>query len=163
MLTINATIITAWSTVILSIITFFYVIFTYKILKEQKKSIKIAALEKILENVYSPLLIANTRLNYGNLEGDCMGFATPERLQEEYLRFSGDLFKVSENYGHLLDQDIIQNHSELWNMTIDDSVAIAYEINKREKYDILIENFNKDVMARKNNYKVELDKLIGNF
>ena len=163
MSTINLTDITAWSTVILSIITFIYVILTYKILKEQRKSIKIAALEKILEKVYSPLVKANSNLNFGNLEGINIGNADTKGLQRAYITFAGELSEVSKNYGHLLDQDIIQNHSELWNMTIDDSVAIAYEINKREKYDILIENFNKDVMARKNNYKVELDKLIGNF
>ena len=163
MLTINATSITAWSTVILSIITFFYVILTYKILKEQQRSIKIAALEKILEKVYSPLLKANTRLNYGNLEGDCIGQVTPEGLQGEYIKFSGELSKVSENYGHLLDQDIIQNYSELWNMTIDESVAIAYDIKIKDHYDLLIEDFIKDVMKTKNKYKVELDKLIGNF
>lgn len=138
MLTINATSITAWSTVILSIITFFYVILTYKILKEQKKSIKIAALEKILEKVYSPLLKANTHLKFGNLERTVIGgILTIEELQRAYIKFHGELSKVSENYGHLLDQDIIQNHSELWNLTIDDSYCIGYVEEERYRYDLL--------------------------
>jgi hypothetical protein len=100
-------------------------------------------------------------LNFDNLES-VWGFPTNETITRAYMKFAEKLSKVSENYGHLLDQDIIQNHSKLWNMTDDDSLEIGY-VGIRKKYDILIEDFNKDVMARKNKYKIELDKLEGNF
>ena len=162
MVIINSTDMTAWSTVILAIITFVYVILTHNILKEQRKSIKIAALERKLEKVYSPLVETKTGLNFGNLDS-VRGIPDTESIERAYLKFAKKLSEVSENYGHLLDQDIIQNHSEIWNMTNDDSFIIAGYINERKKYDILIEDFNKDVMARKNKYKIELNKLEGNF
>lgn len=157
----DSTDITAWSTVLLSIITAIYVILTHSILKEQRKSIKIAALEKKLEKVYSPLVVASSNLDYGNLEG-VMGQPNEHGLIREYNIFAGELSKVRKNYGHLLDQDIFQNHSELWNMTYEDSFLIANATDERKKYDRLIEDFNKDIVARKNKYKIELDKLEGN-
>lgn len=159
-LIMDSTEITAWSTVVLSIITAFYVILTHYILKEQRKSIKIAALEKKLEKVYSPLVVASANLNSGNLEG-AMGQTNEDGLIREYNRFAGELSKVRKNYGHLLDQDIIQNHNELWNMTYEDSFLIANDDTERKKYDRLIEDFNEDIIARKNKYKIELDKLEG--
>ena len=101
-------------------------------------------------------------MNVGNLDSVC-SVPDDESIARAYREFAGKLSKVSENYGHLIDQDIIQNYSKLWNMTWDDSVGISYVIDIRENYDILIEDFNKDVMARKNKYKIELDKLEGNF
>lgn len=159
---VNSTNITAGSTVVLSIITIFYVIITHKILKEQRKSIKIAALEKKLEKVYSPLAVASTNLNPENFDG-VMGRATPESIVREYGKFATKLSEVIKNYGHLLDHDIIQNHSILWNMTYEDSFLLGHDNNQREKYDELIKDFNKDVVAIKNKYKIELDKLEGNF
>ena len=159
---VNSTDITAGSTVVLSIITISYVILTHKILKEQRKSIKIAALEKKLEKVYSPLAVASTNLNHGNLEGS-MGKLAPQSIALEYEKFATKLSEVIKNYGHLLDHDIIQNHSILWNITYEDSFELSHDNNLREKYDELIKDFNKDVVAIKNKYKIELDKLEGNF
>lgn len=157
----DSTDITAWSTVVLSIITAIYAILTHSILNEQRKAIKIAALEKKLEKVYSPLVVASANLNSGNLEG-LMGFTNEEGLIREYNRFAAELSKVRKNYGHLLDQDIIQNHNELWNMTSEVSFLIANNNDERKKYDRLIEDFNKDIIAIINKNKIELDKLEGN-
>jgi|LGVF01.1.fsa_nt_gb hypothetical protein len=97
--------ITSWSTVLLTFITIIYVVLTHLILNDQKKSRQILAIEKKLENVFSPLDEAvNTLL----LNKQMFNVVDIDQI---YNLFNGKLESVRKNYGYIVFTDTeLQEH-----------------------------------------------------
>ncbi len=153
--------ITAWSTVVLALITGYYAYITHLTFRELNKDRQIVAIEKKLERVYSPFEEAITTLKKDALEYDSSGgHQTPESVERQYYKFDNKIIEVKKNYGHLIDSDIIKNHSNIWDIS-DDAVYIANDPKTQKKYELYIDNFFKDVKAKKRKYQNELAKLQG--
>ena len=144
-------IVLAFSTIILVIITAGYAKSTKKLLDEQVILRKIASIEKVLENVYSPM---NNALNEFRLQNDNL---PNDKIPENYDRNFQDLYnnfqKIDVKYHHLFDQKIIKCDIEiwgLWNQYIREKNIPNYKLlNSR------IDKFN-DVIS----HKIDKNKLL---
>lgn len=106
-------IILAISTIILVIITAGYAISTKDLLDDQVKSRKIAPIEKVLENIYSPILIALNQfmLNCESLPENRI----PDVYNNAFKDFNDAIMNIASKYFHLMNQEIINYYNtELW-------------------------------------------------
>ncbi|VVB91670.1 Uncharacterised protein [uncultured archaeon] len=150
--------VTAWSTVVLAVITGYYAYISRLTFRELNKDRQIAAIEKKLEKVYSPFEEAITTLKNDVSEDDPHGIPTPESVERQYYIFDKKITEVKKNYGHLIDPDIIKNHFNIWE--ISKRAFIIVNVPKsRKEYDQHIDNFLKDVRAKKHKYQIELANL----
>lgn len=102
----------AFATIRLVNLTSKYAKSTKDMLNEQVKLRKIASIEKMLENVYSPM--DNTLTEF---ELTLKPFSTdkiPGTYDHTFKDLNDKLFKIKMNYGHLFDDDIIKYYKEIW-------------------------------------------------
>lgn len=106
--------VTAGATVVLAVITIWYAISTYKLLKETQVARKINTIEKKLEKVYSPMEEALTRfdLTKKNLESD--GGSLLSNIGVSFDELNNQFLQIKRNYGHIIFKDtlVIQYHKQ---------------------------------------------------
>jgi hypothetical protein len=158
--------VTAGATVVLAAITAFYAYLTNSILKEQRRAIKIAALEKKLENIYSPLeeAIVTFILDIKKIQPSNYS-ESKQKVETIFLELADKLKKVKRNYGHLIDKDIFRYHRKIWYFSPTEGFL---EWKTQGELDNLISNFrndielfDKDISKKKDMYKIELYNLQG--
>lgn len=152
----------AFATLFLVIITGDYAKSTKEMLDEQIKLNEIVAIEKRLEKVYSPIEEAVTKfdLKADNLMDLMAGDQLSENIRGIFEKMTQSLLEVKKNYGHLIDPDIIQSHSELWR------IYLAYEYNTLSRAEIdalrdLINVFHGHIGVKISEYKGRLEELQG--
>jgi len=92
---------------ILVFVTFLYLIATQEILKEQENTRKIYSIDKLLENVYSPINNALTEF-YQQLGGidSLPSDYTPDNIREKFKDLHEKQLEINRKYGHLFNDDI---------------------------------------------------------
>lgn len=152
----------AFATLFLVIITGDYAKSTKEMLDEQIKLNEIVATEKRLEKVYSPIEEAVTKfdLEADNLMDLMVGDQLSENIRSIFEKMTQSLLEVKKNYGHLIDPDIIQSHSELW------KIYLAYGYNTLSQAEIgtlrdLINDFHGHIGVKISEYKGRLEELQG--
>lgn len=104
--------INAYAVVILVFLTLWYAYSTRSMLGEQTKSRKIAAMEKKLEHVYSPM---NNALNKSKLYIESL---PKDTIPNGYASFFNDLINnfevINKDYGHLFDSDMKKHYKETY-------------------------------------------------
>ncbi len=106
-------IILAFSTVVLVIITVGYAKSTKDLVDEQVKSRQVASIEKVLENIYSPINIALNQfmLNCESLPENRI----PDVYNNSFKELNDVIMNIASKYYHLINQKIINYYNfELW-------------------------------------------------
>ena len=150
----------AYAVVILVILTGWYAWSTRSALDNERKNRKITAIEKKLENVYSPMDEAVTEFK---LESEkilaVLGAEddVPVKIKEIFEKLTKNLFGVKRHYGHLIDFDIINSHQDVWNLYLS-----LDKTTDREKLDDFIDTINvfgKDIIIKISKYKKEIEDI----
>ncbi|HEY9245712.1 MAG TPA: hypothetical protein VIO11_02590, partial [Candidatus Methanoperedens sp.] len=157
---LDANVVVAAANMILAIITFWYAIFSYSMLGEQRKSRQIEAIEKRLEKVYSPMDEAITEFD---LEADQViqlegGDPLSRDIKNAFEGLTKNLLIVKREYGHLIDFNVVQSHNDLWKF------YIAHRHNTLSQAEIdtlrgLINVFHRHIGVKISEYKKQLEDL----
>jgi len=150
----------AYAVVILVILTGWYAWSTRSALDDERKNRKITAIEKKLENVYSPMDEAVTEFKLESekilaelgAEDD-----VPVKIKEIFEKLTENLLGVKRHYGHLIDFDIINSHQDVWNLYLS-----LDKTTDREKLDDFIDTINvfgKDIIIKISKYKTEIEDI----
>ncbi len=106
-------VILAFSTIVLVLITINYAKSTKKLLDEQVKLRKLNYSKDILENVYSPL---NNALNKFRWNAESLPIdRIPQNYNREFEALYDDILKINNKYNHLINQKIKNRFQEVWN------------------------------------------------
>lgn len=107
------TIISGLFTIVLVLITARYAKSTKDLVDEQVKSRQVASIEKVLENIYSPITIALNQfmINCESLPENRI----PEGYNNSFKDFNDVIMNIATKYYHLINQKIINYYNfELW-------------------------------------------------
>lgn len=146
----------AFSTIILVAITVMYAKSTKDLVDEQVKLRQVASIEKVLENIYSPIIIALNRfmLNCESLPENRI----PVVYNNEFKDLNAVIMNIASKYYHLINQEILNYYSfELW------KVWLQYSNNPDiDNYKLLnsrIKMFGDYITKQLNLEKESLNKL----
>lgn len=149
-------IILAFSTVVLVIITERYAKSTKDLVEEQVKSRQIASIEKVLENIYNPISIALNRfmINCESLPEDRI----PGVYDKEFKDLNDVVMDIASKYYHLINQNIINYYNfELWKAWL--QYSSRKDIDNYKLLNSRIKMFGDYITKQLNLEKESLNKL----
>jgi len=146
----------AFSTVVLVIITAHYAKSTKDLVEEQVKSRRIALIEKVLENVYSPINIALNQfmINCESLPENRI----PNVYNNSFIELNDVIINIASKYYHLIHQEIINYYNfELWKASL--QYSSNPDINNYKLLNSRIKMFGGYITKQLNLEKESLNKL----
>lgn len=99
---------------LLFLVTFLYVILTNDILDEQRTSKKIDLIDKVLENVYSPINNAFMEFYQDSHVDSLPKTNIPAYFKDEFIKLHSKLMGINRSFGHLFDDEIRKAYKKVW-------------------------------------------------
>ncbi len=159
--------INAYAVVILVILTLWYAFSTHSllneqrsILDEQRKTRKITAIEKKLEQVYSPFeeALVEFKLESNKLLNENPdNMILPNKIKDIFEKLTENMLAVKKHYGYLIDSNTINSFQDVWNiyLSLDETIHREQTDNLRD----LINIFHAHISNKIAEYNRQLKEL----